>query len=279
MITRRDLGLAGLAGILGLPPALAAAATGTGTGTGGAAPAHDMSQMPPGWMGSEQVAIVLYPQFTALDIVGPHHMFASLMGAKVHLVAKSLDPVASDTGLSLVPTATFETCPAEIDILCVGGGSTGTLAAMEDPALIAFLKDRGARAKWVTSVCTGSLVLGAAGLLKGYRATSHWATHDLLDRFGAIPTEGRIVTDRNRVTGGGVTAGIDMGLAIVGMLRDRTYAEGVQLMAEYDPQPPYDSGSLAKATPEVRALMTSMFDGFHAEAKAVAERTGAPWRD
>ncbi len=275
MITRRDLGLAGLAGLIGLPPVPVAAAT----GTGGEAPIHDMSQIPPGWMGQEQVAIVLYPQLTALDIVGPHHMFTSLMGAQVHLVAASLDPVKSDTGLSFLPTATFETCPADLDILCIGGGSTGTLAAMEDQALIGFLKDRGARAKWVTSVCTGSLVLGAAGLLKGYRATSHWATRDLLGQFGAIPTEGRIVTDRNRVTGGGVTAGIDMGLAIVGMLRDRTYAEGVQLMAEYDPQPPYDSGSLAKATPEVRALMTTMFDGFHAEAKAVAERTGAPWRN
>lgn len=277
MISRRELGLAGLAGLLGVQavPATAASAGDTPVTD---APAHDMSQMPPGWMGQEQIAIVLYPQFTALDIVGPHHMFTSLMGAKVHLVAASLDPVVSDTGLTLMPNATFETCPADLDILCIGGGSTGTLAAMEDPALIGFLKDRGGRAKWVTSVCTGSLVLGAAGLLKGYRATSHWATHDLLGLFGALPTEGRIVTDRNRVTGGGVTAGIDMGLAIVGMLRDRTYAEGVQLLAEYDPQPPYDSGSLAKATPEVRALMTSMFDGFHAEAKAVAERTGAAWR-
>ncbi|WP_439815349.1 DJ-1/PfpI family protein [Zavarzinia sp. CC-PAN008] len=277
MMNRRELGVLGGSALLALSAVPLSAQSGPTTPVAEAAPAPD-HPMPAGWMGREQVAIVLYPQLTALDVIGPHHMFTSLMGATVHMVAATREPVTSDNGLILTPTATFDDCPADLDILCIGGGTAGTLAAMESPAMMAFLKDRGARAKWVTSVCTGSLILGAAGLLKGYRATSHWAAHDLLDRFGAVPTHGRIVTDRNRMTGGGVTAGIDMGLAIVGALRDRTYAESVQLLAEYDPQPPFDSGSPDKASPQVRGIMDSMFVNFLAQARAVADRTGAPWR-
>jgi cyclohexyl-isocyanide hydratase len=232
-------------------------------------PDHDMSSMPAHWMGSEQIAFLIYPEFTALDMVGPHYMMTSLMGAKVHLVAKTKDPVRSDTGLVFVPSATFEECPRDLDIICVPGGSQGTLAAMEDEATMRFLKDRGSRAKYVTSVCTGSLLLGAAGLLAGYKATSHWTAVGLLPIFGATPVEGRVVDDRNRITGGGVTAGIDFGLALVGRLRDRVYAEGVQLIAEYDPQPPYSAGSPAKAPVEVKTLVDDMFTGFVARAADV----------
>lgn len=130
-----------------------------------------------------------------------------------------------------------------------------------------FLKDRGGRAKYVTSVCTGSLLLGAAGLLAGYQATSHWATKGLLPIFGARPAEGRVVVDRNRITGGGVTAGIDFGLTLVGHLRDREYAEGVQLIAEYDPKPPYSAGTPERAPAEVRALIEGMFTEFVADAE------------
>lgn len=242
---------------------------------GGAAPSaaaghkeasHDMSSMPAHWMGSEQIAFLIYPQFTALDMVGPHHMLTSLMGAKVHLVARTRDPVQSDTGLAVMPTMNFDECPDDLDIICVPGGSRGTLAAMEDEATMLFLKDRGSRAKYVTSVCTGSLLLGAAGLLAGYRATSHWATKALLPIFGATPADGRVVDDRNRITGGGVTAGIDFGLAIVGLLRDRQYAEGVQLIAEYDPKPPYSAGTPERAPAEVTALVEGMFTEFVADA-------------
>lgn len=224
--------------------------------------AHDMSQLPANWMGHEQIAFLIYPEFTALDMVGPHHMLTGLMGATTHLVAKTRDPVKSDTGLVFVPSATFEECPRDLDIICVPGGSTGTLAAMQDEATIRFLKDRGNRAKFVTSVCTGSLLLGAAGLLDGYKATSHWAARKLLPLFGAIPTDGRVVTDRNRITGGGVTAGIDFGLSLVGRQRDQTYAQAVQLLAEYAPEPPFDAGTPARAPAEVTKMMEDMFVDF-----------------
>lgn len=244
-------------------PAGSAPPDGVPSGGAGASGArHDASSMPAHWMGSEQIAFLIYPQFTALDMVGPHHMLASLMGATVHLVAGTRDPVRSDTGLVFIPSATFEECPQDLDILCVPGGSMGTLAAMEDEATMRFVKDRGARAKYVTSVCTGSLVLGAAGLLAGYQATSHWATKALLPIFGATPVDGRVVKDRNRVTGGGVTAGVDFGLTLVGRLRDRQYAESVQLMAEYDPKPPFTAGSPERAPVEVKALIDDMFADF-----------------
>lgn len=227
---------------------------------------HDMSSMPAHWMGSEQIAFLIYPQFTALDMVGPHHMLTGLMGATVHLVARTREPVRSDTGLVFVPSATFEECPADLDIVCVPGGTRGTLAAMQDEATMTFLKDRGRRAKHVTSVCTGSLLLGAAGLLAGYEATSHWATRSLLPLFGSTPVDGRVVQDRNRITGSGVTAGIDFGLTLVGQLRDRPYAEAVQLIAEYDPKPPFASGSPERAPAGVRTLVDDMFADFIRQA-------------
>ena len=150
-------------------------------------------------------------------------------------------------------------------MLCVPGGTAGTLAAMQHAPTLDFLRDRGARAGIVSSVCTGSLILGAAGLLAGYRATSHWLTVDLLARFGAIPTQGRVVRDRNRVTGGGVTAGIDFGLTLLSELRDPAYAQATQLVAEYAPAPPFDTGSPDTAPPELVARMRAMFAPFLAE--------------
>ncbi|NJO55713.1 MAG: hypothetical protein HC834_04395 [Rhodospirillales bacterium] len=166
--SRRDLGLL-LASAIVAPAAAAAQQT-----AGGQTPDHDhdMSQFPAHWHGSEKIAFLLYPQFTALDVVGPHYMLASLMGSTTYLVAKTKDPVASDLKLAIVPSTTFDDCPADLDILVVPGGSTGTLDAMKDAATLAFVKDRGSRAKYVCSVCTGSLLLGAAGLLQGYKATS-----------------------------------------------------------------------------------------------------------
>jgi putative intracellular protease/amidase len=221
------------------------------------------------WQGKEQIAFLIYPDFTALDMVGPHYMLTNLMGASTQLVAKTKDPVKSDAGLVFVPSATFEDCPLDLDILCVPGGTSGTLAAMQDEATLRFLKDRGARAKYVTSVCTGSLLLGAAGLLNGYKATSHWGAKGLLPVFGATPTEGRIVKDRNRITGGGVTAGIDFGLALVGSLRDAQYAEAVQLLAEYAPEPPYDAGTPSRAPEAVKTMIDNMLSDFVKQAEAV----------
>lgn len=236
-----------------------------------------MSAFPPNWTGSEKIAFLIYPKFTALDMVGPHYMLGNLMGATTHIVAKTMDPVVSDMKLAIVPSHTYETCPKDIDIICVPGGTEGTLAAMNDPETIAFLKDIGSRAKFITSVCTGSLVLGAAGLLRGYKATSHWATLRVLPALGAEPVAQRVVVDRNRITGAGVTAGLDFGLQLVSILRDRAYAESLQLLAEYDPAPPFTAGSLATAPKLPADLMTAMLVPFADTATASAEKIAAAW--
>lgn len=262
-LTRRQIG-EGLAALATTLAATTPAAMATETPKP-PEPAHDMHDMPAHWMGKEEIAFLIYPGFTALDMVGPHYMLTMLMGAKVHLVAENREAIASDTGLTFVPSATFEDCPADLDILCIPGGTTGTLQAIRSERTLAFVKDRGSRAKLVTSVCTGSLVLAAAGLLKGYRATSHWIARPLLAKAGAIPVDARIVTDRNRITGAGVTAGLDFGLSLVAQLRDRPYAEAVQLLAEYAPEPPFDAGTPEKA-PAAKAVLDSMFTNFVAEA-------------
>ena len=231
---------------------------------------HDMSAMPASWMGNDKIAMLLYPGFTALDLVGPQYFFANLMGAAVHLVAKDRAPVMSDTGLAIMPTATLDECPADLDVLFVPGSGGGVLDAMEDPALVAFVADHGARAKWVTSVCTGSLLLARAGLLTGYRATGHWVAREVLADFGAIPVNERVVRDRNRMTGAGVSAGLDLGLAMTAELRDRAYAEGVQLLAEYAPKPPFDAGTPDTAPKAVVEMIGGMFPGFIDRAKRIA---------
>jgi putative intracellular protease/amidase len=233
-------------------------------------PAHDMSAAPAGWKRNDQIAMLIYPKLTALDLIGPQYMFAGLMGAKVHLVAKTLAPVTSDTGVTITPTCTFADCPADLTVLFAPGGTEGTFAAMRDAETRAFMADRGARAKYVTSVCTGALILGAAGLLKGYKATSHWAAREVLADFGAIPTDARVVRDRNRITGAGVTAGLDFGLQMVAELRDASYAQDLQLLCEYDPQPPFNAGSMRTAPADVQAMMGSMLAGFTAQAHTLA---------
>lgn len=272
-ISKRDLLAASASALATLATArMAAAGAETATpGPNNTDMGHDMSGMPASWHGSEKIAFLAYPQFTALDLVGPHYMLASLMGATTMIVAKTRDPVVSDQKLTFVPDTTFENCPADLDIICVPGGSLGTLAAMQDAETVAFLKDRGSRAKYVTSVCTGSLLLGMAGLLEGYKATSHWITRDVLKEFGAEPVDARVVVDRNRITGAGVTAGLDFGLSIVASLRDRRYAEGVQLLAEYAPDPPFQAGTPATATPENVQLMSGMFVDFLKNVRAVAK--------
>ena len=222
------------------------------------------------WTGDEQIAMLMYPGMTVMDLIGPQSMFAAMMGAKVLLVAKTMAPVTSDAGVTITPHATFETCPRDLTVIFAPGGTDGTIAAAKDAETIAFIADRGARAKYVTSVCSGSLILGQAGLLKGYKATSHWSCRDALAGFGAIPTDARVVHDRNRITGAGVTSGLDFGLMMVAELRDRTYAECCQLMAEYDPEPPFNAGSLKTAPPEVIAPMMELSAGFTKQAKELA---------
>ncbi len=256
------LALAGAARVASAQPAAASTATQHD---------HDMSRfhLAPA-RGPEDIAFLLYPGCTALDFVGPHNMFRGLMGATVRLVAKTRDPIVTDTGLTVIPDTDFASCPERLTVICVPGGSEGTLQAMEDPETMAFLADRGGKAEWVTAVCTGSLLLGAAGLLRGYQATSHWITRELLPIFGAIPVDQRVVIDRNRATGGGVTAGIDFGLTMVAALRDDAYAKAVQLVAEYEPAPPFDAGSPAKAPAETTEMITAMFAEFISRARAVS---------
>jgi len=206
-----------------------------------------------------QIAMLVYPQFTALDLIGPHTFLAGLMNADVHLVWKTKEPVPLDRGgTALLPTMTLADCPRNLDVLFVPGGLAGTVAVMQDETVLDFIADRGSRAKYVTSVCTGSLVLGCAGLLKGYRATSHWATKHILPSLGAIPVSERVVEDRNRLTGAGVTSGMDFGLALAAKLSSRTYAEMLQLINEYDPQPPFHTGTPAQAGPAMTAHLRQL---------------------
>jgi cyclohexyl-isocyanide hydratase len=230
-----------------------------------------MDKAPPTWKGNEKIAIVIYDHITALDVIGPHYFLGRLAGAEIHFVADSLRPVPSENGLILTPTATFETCPKDLDILLTGGGTSGTLAAMRDPAMLAFLADRGSRAKWVTSVCTGSLLLGQAGLLKGYRATSHWLGRPFLKDFGAIEVDERVVFDRNRATGAGVSAGLDLALALLQRLRPLEFAQTIQLFAEYAPVPPLQSGTPETAPAPVLAMARELTAGFVQGANEIAQ--------
>ena len=200
-----------------------------------------------------QIGLVLFPKVTQLDFTGPLQVFSSVPGAQVHLIWKRIEPVTSDSVLTLTPTVTFADCP-QLDVICVPGGF-GTDDMVNDEEMLAFLRKQAEGAKYITSVCTGSLVLGAAGLLKGYRAATHWTAMDFLSAFGATPTKTRVCVDRNRVTGGGVTAGIDFALTLVSLLVDRRTAEAIQLRLEYNPAPPFNSGSPDTAPPEILALM------------------------
>lgn len=202
------------------------------------------------------IGLILFPNLTQLDAMGPFEVFSRIPDATVHLIAHDLGTVTSDTGLRLLPTTTFEECP-NLDVLCVPGGP-GQTEVMEDALLLDFLRTQGAQARYVTSVCTGSLLLGAAGLLNGYKATSHWSCIDDLALFGAIPTYERVVQDRNRFTGGGVTAGIDFALTLVAELVAPEGAKLLQLALEYDPAPPFDVGSPHKAPDHLVNLLRTL---------------------
>jgi len=187
-----------------------------------------------------QIGFLVFPQVQQLDLTGPHDVLASLPGAATHLIWKTRDPVVSSSGLVLTPDVTYETCPP-LDVICVPGGS-GVTDLLRDERTIEFVRKQAASARFVTSVCTGALLLGAAGLLRGRRATTHWAFHSLLEPLGAIPTHARVVRDGNLITGGGVTAGIDFGLTVAAELAGADEAQAIQLELEYAPAPPFDAG-------------------------------------
>lgn len=209
------------------------------------------------------IGILVFPNVQQLDLTGPYEVFASAPGMDVHLVWKDTAPIRSATGLVLTPTMTMEACPP-LDVICVPGGG-GVNALLTDEAALAFVRRQAAGARYVTSVCTGSLVLGMAGLLRGRRATSHWNAVDFLPRLGAIPTAGRVVRDGNVITAGGVTSGIDFGLTVLAELAGEEVARRVQLSLEYAPEPPFDSGTPAQAAPDLVALARAGMAGSRAE--------------
>ena len=199
------------------------------------------------------IGLLIFPKVTQLDFTGPLQVFARVPGATVHLIWKRIEPVPSDSVLVLTPTVTFADCP-QLDVICVPGGA-GTDDLVNDTETLDFLRRQAAGARYVTSVCTGSLVLGAAGLLRGYRATTHWSAMDYLPLFGATPEKSRVCIDRNRISGGGVTAGIDFALTLAEILSDRRTAEAIQLTLEYNPAPPFQAGSPDTAPVEVLAFL------------------------
>ncbi|MFM0592019.1 MULTISPECIES: DJ-1/PfpI family protein [Paraburkholderia] len=195
------------------------------------------------------IGLLVFPRVQQLDLTGPHDVFSSLPDTTVHLLWKDLAPLKSSSGLTLVPDTTFNDCPP-LDVICVPGGA-GVGDLMEDPETLDFIRRQASQARFVTSVCTGALVLGAAGLLRGRKATTHWAFHELLAPLGAIPVRDRVVRDGNLVTGGGVTAGIDFALTLASELVGEQQAQAVQLQLEYAPAPPFDAGSPETAPPAV----------------------------
>jgi cyclohexyl-isocyanide hydratase len=219
------------------------------------------------------VGMVLFDGVTQLDLTGPYEVLARMPNTRVLLIASSLAPVRTEWGLTITPDTTFADAPP-FDLICVPGG-WGVDAQLEDAALITFLRQHGERASYATSVCSGALLLGAAGLLRGYRATTHWLSLDLLSYFGAEPVAERVVHDRNRITAAGVSSGIDFALVVAGEVFGPAVAQAIQLAIEYDPTPPFDSGSPATAP---RDIVRSVTDGSAARLvrrRAIVERVSA----
>lgn len=224
-------------------------------------------------MASERlIGMLIFPRLTQLDMTGPYEVLARLPNTKIHLIAHTLDPVTTDRGMTILPTMTYVDCP-QLDVVMVPGGP-GQQDLMEDTTVLDFLRSQAREAKYVTSVCTGSLVLGAAGLLKGRRATCHWAAIEHLKALGAIPVNERVVVDGPIVTGAGVASGIDFALTLAARLETEEVAQEIQLQIEYDPAPPFNSGSPRTASPSTVAKLRSRLAALNEQRRTVAERVG-----
>lgn len=197
-----------------------------------------------------QIGFLIYPGVIQLDVMAAYQVLSFPPNTQVHLLWKTLEPVTSNEGLKIIPTKTFKECP-KLDVICVPGGGVGQVEVMKDTEVLSFLKQQGTTAQYVTSVCTGSMILAAAGLLQGYKATCHWAFRDQLSMLGVEVIPERVVVDRNRITGAGVTSGIDFGLVVVGLLCGESIAKMAQLMLEYNPEPPYNAGTPEAAGEEI----------------------------
>lgn len=206
-----------------------------------------------------QIVFLVFDEITQLDFTGPAQVLSRIPGAVIHTAVQDVRPIQTDSGFAILPSTSFADCP-QADLLCVPGGF-GTKDVIQDEVALQFLRDQAAAAKYITSVCTGSLALGAAGLLNGKRATSHWAYTSLLEKFGATHEKGRVVQDGNLITAGGVTSGIDFALTLVAEIAGQQLAEAVQLSLEYDPHPPFNSGHPDVADPKLLALLDERIYG------------------
>ena len=220
-----------------------------------------------------RIGLLLFPNLTQLDMTGPYEVFIKFPESRVHLVWKTLDPVTAAGGMQLLPSATFADCP-QLDLVCVPGGA-GMNALINDEEVLDFLRRQAPGARYVTSVCTGSLVLGAAGLLRGKRATTHWMSLPMLAAFGCEPVAERVVVDGNVITGGGVTAGIDFALTVAGEMLGAEAAERIQLGMEYDPHPPFDAGSPDRAAASVVQAVSAAAAPRQTEREVEIERAMA----
>lgn len=222
--------------------------------------------------------MLLFPGLTQLDLTGPFEVFSRMPGVETSLIWKTMTPVASDRGMQILPTHSFQTAP-QLDLICVPGGP-GQIDLMADDETLDYLRQAATNARWVTSVCTGSLVLAAAGLLDGYKATSHWSSLDQLALFGANPVANRVVHDRNRITGAGVTSGIDFALQIAQVVLGDDAARALQLQIEYDPEPPFDGGSAQTADPallsRIRAEIAPFIERRRRASQHAADRRLQP---
>ena len=217
-----------------------------------------------------EIGILTFPGVQQLDLTGPYEVFSSMREAHVHLIWKDQSPIMASSGLVLQPTLTFDNCP-KLDVLCVPGGD-GINGLMQDADTLDFIRDQAEKVQYITSVCTGALVLGAAGLLKGRRATTHWLSHDFLERFGAIPVQSRVVRDGKMITAGGITAGIDFALMLVAELTDRDSAQAIQLAMEYAPAPPFQAGTPDEAPAAIKALVSDHAAPLHKKRAAIIDR-------
>ncbi|MBI3759431.1 MAG: DJ-1/PfpI family protein [Deltaproteobacteria bacterium] len=223
-----------------------------------------------------RIGFLLFPNITQLDLTGPYEVLSQMPGAEIHLIWKSKDPVRAVSGLSMLPTMTFAECP-RLDMICVPGGP-GMNALLTDRETLEFLQRVSQGVRYVTSVCTGALVLGAASLLRGKRAATHWMSMDMLKAFGAIPTDERVVVDGNTITAGGVTAGIDFGLRVVAEVAGESMARSIQLGMEYDPHPLFDSGHPRNADPKLIETVRQRAAARQAERRAQVEKAAAAMR-
>ncbi|WP_368497478.1 DJ-1/PfpI family protein [Herbiconiux sp. A18JL235] len=223
-----------------------------------------------------RIGLLVFSNVTQLDLTGPLQVFADVPGASVDVIGKTPDPVPTDAVITLTPTVTYAACP-QLDVLCVPGGH-GVDLLLDDDETLDFLRSQAERARYVTSVCTGALLLGAAGLLQGYRATTHWSAFELLAEFGATPERSRVCHDRDRITGGGVTAGIDFALSVVAELCGRDVAERIQLHLEYDPAPPFTAGSPSTAPTAVLEAFRAAGAAHQADREERVRRAAARMR-